>query len=121
MNFRIKQVEAQKLEALGFELINDQDYLDFYRCEDLTKSENLREGVTFNSETGKFYAMLDIQSDYTDGTDEFGTSEEFLTIEECLCWLKAAALKWQLQIHAVAAKNPIWKHLFVPKFFGQAA
>ena len=96
MGEQIKQSDSEALQRHGFALINeDEEYKDFDKCEDLTKSENLRMRVTFVCETGKFYAALDIQSDYTDGCRDFGASDDFPTLGEALAWLGKSKLEFQ--------------------------
>lgn len=98
-NFYTKVLKAEDVKILktrGFDLINDnEDYKDFYKCEDLTKTENLRAGITFDCETAKFYGFPDIQSDFTDACREYGTSEQFDSLPPVFEWLAASRLEFQ--------------------------
>jgi len=111
---KLQKEQTEKLTACGFEFVNDGDayepYQDFYRYANLTKTENLREGITFNKETGEFYASLEIQSDFGGNIREYGTSDEaeedeIKTLSEALAWLEAAKKDFQLEIESVIKQS----------------
>jgi hypothetical protein len=102
---KLPNEQITHLKAKSFALINDgeayEPYQDFFRYTQLTKHENLSEGITFNRENGEFYASLAIQSDWSSGCKEYGTSDNFETLAKAFDWLETAKVEFDAEIKAV--------------------
>jgi len=101
--FALSSDDAEVLNVHGYLLANDgDDYKDFWKQDEiLTKHENVREVVTFNCDTGKFYGSLDIQSDFMDNCFEYGASEVVATLREVFAWLGQARLEFAPKIEEI--------------------